>query len=73
MPIHEFICDSCGERKEVIVLKKSDEPKECKCGGKYDKVISAPNFKVEGFNAENHYSNVKDKKGKSDGDNGKVS
>lgn len=67
MPIYEFQCESCGHKKEILMVKKSDwkgsHKLGCdKCKGKYKKVISAPNFKVEGFNEKNRYSHTKDVK-----------
>jgi putative FmdB family regulatory protein len=77
MPIYEFVCSSCGHKKEILIRKKSDMERShklsCdKCKGMYERVMSAPNFKVEGFNADNNYSHAKNRKGKSDEGNGKV-
>lgn len=67
MPIYEFQCESCGHKKEILIMKKSDlkgsHKMGCdKCKGMYKQVISAANFKVDGYNAKNLYSNVKDVK-----------
>ena len=68
MPIYEFECEECKRTVEHFVT--STEAKtltflECgKCGGRMKKLISAPNFKVEGYNADNSYSKEKPKKPK---------
>lgn len=52
MPLYEYVCEECGYRFEVI-QRFYDEPlKTCpKCGGKVNKVISAPaiHFKGSGW------------------------
>lgn len=67
MPIYEFVCSSCGHKKEILIRKKSDMEGShklgCdKCKGLYERIISAPNFKVDGFSAKNGYSSTKNKK-----------
>lgn len=70
MPIYEFECQSCGHRKEILMVKKSDwegsNKLGCdKCKGMYKKVISAPAEPIiHGFSEANGYSNAskKDKK-----------
>jgi len=50
MPIYEYLCNSCGVRKEHI-QKMSDAPiRTCpKCGGtEYNKLISAAGFQLKG-------------------------
>src|SRR5207244_6558581 len=49
MPLHEYECDACGHRFEVI-QKFSDPPIEkCpKCGAKVRKLISSPAFHLKG-------------------------
>jgi len=66
MPIREFECEDCGYITEYIMFHKSKLTSiKCKkCGGKAKLVISAPNFKVKGFNAKNRYSHTKDEKKK---------
>ena len=72
MPIYEFVCGSCGHKKEILIRKKSDlegsHKLGCdKCKGMYDKVMSAPSDPViHGFNEKNGYSNA-GKKGKKSG------
>lgn len=66
MPIYEFQCTSCGHKKEILMVKKSDwkgsHKLGCdKCKGMYKQVMSAPNFNVKGFSAKNSYSRVKGK------------
>ena len=52
MPIYEYRCAKCGKVFEVL-QKFSDEPlkKHEKCGGRLEKLISAPGlqFKGEGW------------------------
>jgi len=67
MPIYEFKCPSCGHEKEILITKSSDLKGSHKlgcdeCKGMYEKVMSAANFKIDGYNAKNRYSNVKDVK-----------
>ncbi len=68
MPIHEFQCTSCGHKKEILMVKKSDwkgsHKLGCdKCKGMYKQVMSAPSFfNVKGFSAKNSYSRKKEKK-----------
>jgi putative FmdB family regulatory protein len=49
MPIYEYKCENCGEVFEVR-QKFSDEPVTIheKCGGKVDKLLSAPSFQFKG-------------------------
>ena len=49
MPLHEYECEACGHRFEVI-QKFSDPPIETcpKCGGKVHKLISSPAFHLKG-------------------------
>lgn len=49
MPIYEYQCQSCGERREVL-QRMSDAPlKTCdECGGEVRKLISAPAFQFKG-------------------------
>jgi putative FmdB family regulatory protein len=60
MPIYEFECESCGHKKEILILKKSDMKGShklgCdKCKGMYKKVMSAPNHNIEGYSYKNGY------------------
>ncbi|MFH1637932.1 MAG: zinc ribbon domain-containing protein [Candidatus Woesearchaeota archaeon] len=51
MPIYTYLCTNskCGEKYEILVLKKEDEPSSCKkCGSKLEKIISKTNFKLNG-------------------------
>lgn len=49
MPIHEYQCEKCGEITEKLVLKKSDEPKDCpKCHGKVHQIMSNTSFILKG-------------------------
>lgn len=49
MPIYEYQCQSCGERREVL-QRISDPPLETcdECGGEVRKLISAPAFQFKG-------------------------
>lgn len=67
MTRYEYRCDKCGDIK-IAKLEQSErntlngllcESEECK--GRYQRVISAVNFTVKGFNAKNGYSKSKDK------------
>lgn len=64
MPIYEFECEACGHKKEILIVKKSDlkgsHKLGCdKCKGMYKRILSPTNFKVEGYSADNQYSNKK--------------
>jgi len=52
MPLHEYACEQCGERTEIL-QKLFDPPyTHCpKCGGKVRKLLSSPaiQFKGSGF------------------------
>ena len=49
MPIYEYLCHSCGKKFDVL-QKFSDEPLTVheECGGKVDRLISAPAFHFKG-------------------------
>ena len=49
MPIYEYLCQSCGKKFEVL-QKFSDDPVlvHPDCGGKVEKLISAPSFQFKG-------------------------
>jgi putative FmdB family regulatory protein len=49
MPIYEYKCENCGEVFEVR-QNYSDQPVTVheKCGGKVEKLISAPSFNFKG-------------------------
>ena len=49
MPIYEYKCENCGEVFEVR-QNYSDEPVTVheKCGGRVEKLISAPSFNFKG-------------------------
>jgi putative FmdB family regulatory protein len=49
MPLYEYECKKCGQTFEAM-QKFSDEPikKHPKCGGKVDRLISAPGLQLTG-------------------------
>jgi len=49
MPLYEYLCDTCGERFEVIE-KFSDVPLTThdKCGGTVNRLLSAPALQFKG-------------------------
>ncbi|MFL6463122.1 MAG: FmdB family zinc ribbon protein [Bryobacteraceae bacterium] len=49
MPLYEYRCENCGELFEVM-QKFSDEPLTVheKCGGKVERLLSAPAFQFKG-------------------------
>ena len=52
MPIYEFRCKKCDARLEVYQKFSDKQPTRCReCGGRLEKVISAPavQFKGEGW------------------------
>lgn len=52
MPIYEFRCTKCNEKIEVLQKLSDKSPTRCKkCGGRLEKMISAPavQFKGEGW------------------------
>jgi putative FmdB family regulatory protein len=52
MPIYEYLCKKCGHRFERIQKFSDPEIRKCpECGGKVDKVLTAPaaHFKGEGW------------------------
>jgi len=49
MPIYEFECQKCKTRIEVFQKHSDKSPTKCrKCGGKLEKVISAPAIQFRG-------------------------
>ena len=49
MPLYEYLCDTCGEKFEVM-QKFADQPLSThdKCGGKVARLISAPALQFKG-------------------------
>lgn len=49
MPLHEYLCQKCGEKLEII-QKFSDKPltKCASCGGKLERLLFAPAIKFKG-------------------------
>jgi hypothetical protein len=45
--IYEFACE-CGQRTEALVIYEVTEV-QCICGGFAHRIISAPNFNLEGW------------------------
>lgn len=49
MPIYEFECQKCKSRTEVFQKVSDKSPTKCaKCGGKLEKMISAPAIQFKG-------------------------
>lgn len=52
MPIHDYVCESCGHVMEVVHGLHAEGPRECpQCGGPMSKAFSAPavHFKGSGW------------------------
>lgn len=61
MPIHEYECTSCDFKKDVLFTSVSEAERALnipcgRCGAFTKRNMSAPNFKVVGFNAKNGYN-----------------
>jgi putative FmdB family regulatory protein len=49
MPIYEYECQKCNARQEVYQKASDKPPKKCaKCGGKLERMISAPAIQFKG-------------------------
>jgi putative FmdB family regulatory protein len=49
MPIYEYECQKCNNRSEVFQKVNDKPPTKCqKCGGKLERVISAPAIQFKG-------------------------
>ena len=49
MPIYEYECQKCNNRSEVFQKVSDKPPTKCqKCGGKLERVISAPAIQFKG-------------------------
>jgi putative FmdB family regulatory protein len=79
MPIYEYKCENCGEVFEVR-QNYSDEPVTVheKCGGRVEKLISAPSFQFKGsgwyvndYGKGNNGAKKPDTEGKSTSDSAK--
>jgi len=57
--LFEFQCEKCEAITEAIIRSGVEEIKCPKCDGLARKIISAPNFYIHGFNADNGYSHEK--------------
>ena len=70
MPIYEFECKKCKSHIEVFQKVTDKSPTKCsKCGGKLEKVISAPaiQFKGSGWYVTDYASKTtKDRKSESE-------
>ena len=62
MPIFEFYCKNCDHNFESLVPVGTKET-TCACGNTGVKIMSAPNFKINGFSEANGYSKGGKKKG----------
>ena len=60
MPIYEFECWNCDHIEEKIFTFREAEVRQTvlcsECGYECGRIMSAPNFKVVGFNAKNGYN-----------------
>lgn len=58
MPLHDYVCKKCKLVEERLIFNEREESAlRCsKCHGKVKKQISAANFEVHGFSADNGYS-----------------
>ena len=49
MPIYEYECQKCQARQEVYQKHNDKPPRKCsKCGGKLERMISAPAIQFKG-------------------------
>lgn len=49
MPIYEYECQKCKTRQEVYQKVSDKPPKKCsKCGGKLERMVSAPAIQFKG-------------------------
>ncbi len=49
MPIYEYECRKCNARQEVYQKVNDKPPKKCsKCGGRLDRMVSAPAIQFKG-------------------------
>ncbi len=49
MPLYEYECLDCGERMEILQRSGERPKKKCPdCGGRLQKVVSAPAFQFKG-------------------------
>ena len=65
MPIYEYQCKKCGKRFEALEGVNDATLTTClSCLSEAERVISAPNLKVNGYNAGNGYSVVRGDKSK---------
>ena len=60
-PLYEFSCKECKKTFESIVPTGTKET-ICMCGDIALKIMSSPNFKINGFSEANGYSNKGSKK-----------
>lgn len=61
MPIYTYECNMCGHQKEIFASSAKTRPKVVKCDN--DKciyymyfIMSACNFKINGYNEKNGYT-----------------
>lgn len=69
MPIYEYKCLKCGEQVEVFQKVNDKPPAKCKkCGGRLEKMISAPaiQFKGSGWYVTDYASSGKKAAAKAD-------
>lgn len=70
MPLHDYVCYSCGAVNEILTKVSGPEPKFCPtCGTEdsLDKELGAPSFHLKGSGwAKDSYSSAPSKKGTKD-------
>lgn len=56
MPIYDYECEKCWAKTEHLVFCERKDSIVCpECGSMAHRVISLPNFVINGFNEKNGY------------------
>ncbi len=63
MPLYEFYCEDCNDTFDSIE-NMGTKYIMCFCGSKAYKIMSVPNFKINGYSESNGYSKETKKKKK---------
>lgn len=48
MPIYEYECNKCKNKKEVLLGSKEQEPTLCECGGELKRLFGLSSFILKG-------------------------